>query len=78
MKPRATKTRNGLWARFDEMTWPLPGDRMREVEHALRYGTPTREELLAAASVMQAYAQMVHDPRTKREHVIRTLREVAP
>jgi hypothetical protein len=72
----ATKTMNGAWARFDDMTWPCPGDRLREVEHALRYGTATRTDLMTAASVMKAYAQMVHDPRRKREHVIRKLREV--
>lgn len=66
----------GSVARFDGMSWPVPGERLDEVEHALRYGTPSRSEMLLAASVLEAYRQMVTDPRTKREHVIRTLRKV--
>jgi hypothetical protein len=63
------------WARFDGMTWPVPGERLDEVEHTLRYGTPSRSDLLQAASVIAAYSQMLRDPRRHREHVVRNVRE---
>lgn len=67
---------NGAWAQFDNMSWPVPGGRLDALEYLLRYGGPSHSDLLWAASVIAAYRQMVMDPRTKREHVIRTLRKV--
>lgn len=69
------KSKDGAWARFDEMTWPMPSERLDEVEHTLRYGEPSRSDLLKAASVIAAYRQMVSDPRRKRDAVVRRLRE---
>jgi hypothetical protein len=60
---------------FDEMTWPCPGDRLNRLQWVLRYGTPTKEDLLLAASVLSAYHQMVWDPLAKRQKVIAELRK---
>lgn len=65
-----------LWLNMGETAWPAPGERMDEVEHALRYGTPTRKDLLAAASILSAYRALVTTPRRLRERVVRTLRSV--
>lgn len=66
----------GAFASFDNMSWPVPGERLQALEHQLRYGEPSATDLQWAASVISAYRQMVNDPRTKREHVVRTLRKV--
>lgn len=63
-----------LWLNFGEMAWPAPGERMDEIEHALRYGTPSRKDVLAAASIIAAYRELVNAPRKKRDHVVRKLR----
>ncbi len=41
----------------DGTTWPDPGD-PGGVEWQLRYGEPTREHLVFAASVLAAYARL--------------------
>lgn len=50
---------------------PLPNP---QLERTLRYGNPTRQELLCAASILAAYEQMVADPAKKRERAIAALR----
>lgn len=69
------------WLRFEGMTWPNPQD-PDDVQWRLRYGEPTRADLLAAASVMAAYAHLVSMPRRERESRIagirRACREVQP
>jgi hypothetical protein len=62
------------YATFDGMVWNLPGEYMSDVEWALRYGQPTKQQLLYAAGVIEAYRQMVADPEEKRRKVIRALR----
>ena len=62
------------FASFDGMTWELPGEYMSDVEYALRWGTPTKQQLLYAAGVISAYRQMIIDPETKRRKVIQALR----
>jgi hypothetical protein len=42
-------------------TWPNPVD-PAEVEWRLRYGTPTRSDILVAASTMAAYRALVEGP----------------
>lgn len=67
---------SGAYASFDEMCWPVPGERAGEVEWRLRY-TPealSRADQLLAASIISSYRQMVGDPETKRNAVIRQLR----
>ncbi len=48
----------------DGTTWPDPGD-PAGVDWQLRYGTPTREHLLFAASVLAAYARLGLGPSTQ-------------
>lgn len=70
----AKVSKDGASVCFDRMTWPLPGSRMDEAEHRLRYGGATREDVLLAVSVMQAYHKLVSDTAKQRAHVVRTLR----
>lgn len=63
--------RYGNYVRFEDMTWPLP---MGPVEWKLRYGSPTKEDLLAAAGILAAYHQMIFDPESKRRKIIKGLR----
>lgn len=67
---------SGAYASFDEMCWPVPGERAGEVEWCLRYAPDrlSRSDQLLAASIISAYRQMVGDPQTKRRAVIRQLR----
>ena len=66
----------GSWLRLpDGTTWPNPAD-PNEVEWRLRYGNPTREDILAAASVMNAYGHLVFAPERRRREVVRMIRRV--
>lgn len=65
---------SGLYAHFDDMTWPAPGEELSEVEWHLRYGGVTRSDLVVAASVIAAYRELISAPRRKRERVIRGIR----
>lgn len=71
---------SAAYLRFDGMTWPNPND-PGKVQWRLRYGVASREDLLFAASVMSAYAQLVEDPQRRRNEKVggirRALREVA-
>lgn len=66
---------NGAYAVFDGMTWPLPGERMGEVEWQMRYGEPDKQDRMLAASIIAAYRQMVGDTSEKRAAVVRALRK---
>lgn len=63
---------------FDEMCWPRPDD-FAEIEWTLRYGTPSRSDILVAASYISAYKQLVYDPIAVRNAKVagmrRTLRD---
>lgn len=63
-----------LYAKIGEMVWPCPGRELDDVEYSLRHGTPTRSQLMVAASVMAAYRQMILDTAKKRAYVVRSLR----
>lgn len=58
---------------FDGMCWPNPDD-PREVEWRLRYGQPTRQDLLCAASFIGAYQQLVNDPQRVRNSKVTRIR----
>lgn len=61
--------------RVEGTTWPNPSD-PGEVEWRLRYGTPTREDLLVAASFMHAYQYLVLAMTQKdRNHRVATIKE---
>lgn len=61
---------------FDTMTWPHPDDPSM-VESRLRYGQPTKTDLLVAASFIAAYRQLVADPRRVRNAKIAGIRRAS-
>ena len=62
--------RYGNFVRFDEMTWPLiPTD----LEWVLRYGVPTKENLLMAASILNAYRASLHLSQKRRNQIFNRL-----
>ena len=64
-------------AHFDGMGWPRDCDFLDEVNHRLRYGEPSKSDLLVAADVMSAYRALITDPSRKRAMVVRVLKSVA-
>ena len=66
---------SGIFLSFDGMCWPTAGVACADLEWVLRYGEPTKQELLCAASVLAAYRQMVYDGREKRQRVIHMLKK---
>jgi len=64
------RDRLGAYRTFDGMVWPVPGDRLRNLEWTLRYGICDERDRFLAASVIAAYAQIIKDPSRKRESVI--------
>jgi|SRR6185369_8665962 len=67
--------RHPAYLHFDGMAWPNPIDPL-DVEWSLRYGTPTREQLNVAASMIAAYKQLVEDPKTRRDAKVAGIRRV--
>lgn len=66
---------NGSYLHFGGMTWPNPLD-PNEVQRKLRFGEPTKADLLVAAAFMDAYAHLIALPsrtRAKRVAEIRAL-----
>jgi hypothetical protein len=62
--------------RFDEMVWPDP-HKLSDLAWRLTWSPDsiTCADKMLLTSVIQAYRQIVIDPRAKREHVCRKLRE---
>jgi len=72
-----TKKIGDAYVVIDDMTWPLPGERLHDVAWTLVHGRPTDKDLFTAAAVMGAYNQMViKDTAKKRNYIIREIREV--
>lgn len=63
-----------MYRHFDGMCWPCPGEDMSNVIRALVYGEPRREDLLLAASVLQAYEQLISVPAKRRAELVREIR----
>lgn len=59
---------------FDGMTWPNPMD-PTEIEWRLRYGHPTREDILMAATFMAAYKELVFNTQERRNAKVRGIRK---
>jgi len=69
------QVRFGRFARFSGMTWPIHIENDDDsVQWRLRYSSPSKEDLLFAASVMSAYAALVESTRRKRDSVCNILR----
>lgn len=69
----------GLSAVFDGMTWPRADNATGNLEWRLRHAPEsiTPANYCSLASIIAAYRELVRCPRTKREAVVRVLREVA-
>lgn len=60
----------------DGTTWPDPGD-PGDVQWQLRYGGPTREQMVFAASVMAAYGRLGLGPRSSQLAALRRAAKAA-
>jgi hypothetical protein len=62
----------------DGTCWSLPGDLPFDegggLEWRLRYGTPTKSDLLLAAGVISCYRAIIAMPESRRRKMIRELR----
>jgi hypothetical protein len=64
---------SGSAVHFSEMSWPTLA-KARQLDHLLRYGEPTRSDLLSAASICSAYSALVEKNMGNRNEVVRVLR----
>jgi len=54
----------------DDVTWPSPDPGHAEtLEWHLRYGTPSKEQCLTAASYLSAYTHMIFLTQEKRNYI---------
>lgn len=60
---------------FGDMCWPAPGKSLNDLQWQLRYGTLTKSDLVVAASVLDAYSELVKMSEKRRRAVIRELRK---
>lgn len=58
---------------FEGMTWPNPTD-PADVQWRLRYGQPSKADLLVAASFMHAYAHLIDLPQRERNQRVNQIR----
>lgn len=73
----SAEIRRSSYVRVEGTTWPHPDD-PNSVEWVLRYGNPSREDLLRAASFIHAYRHLISMTQRERNHRIQTLRLAAP
>lgn len=59
---------------FNEMTWPDPHT-VGEIEWILRYGEPTKSNLMVAASIVGGYKDLIFKPQKARDKIIKELRK---
>jgi hypothetical protein len=72
MKISMRGARGAHYVRLNDTTWPVPPD--DDLEWALRYGTPTRFQLLRAASVLSAYHALIANTDRRRREIVRELK----
>jgi hypothetical protein len=61
---------------FDGMSWPVPCERMDVATWELVYGTPSHEDKLLAASVMNAYAVLIRKPAKERTRIAQRIKNI--
>jgi hypothetical protein len=71
----AYKSHTPTFVRTEQTGWPRPGAALDSLDHRLRYGAPTKSDLLMAATVLSAYTALCDKPREVREAVIRAMRK---
>lgn len=64
-----------MFRHFDGMAWPVPCKRTAELVRTLVYGDPTKNDLLLAAAVIEAYRQIFADTAAQRALVVREVRK---
>lgn len=73
---RPKVTVHGAFVRHgDGSCWTFPGRRLEEIGWRLRYGTPSREDELVAASGLDALMCLVSLDPERRETIVRRMRE---
>jgi hypothetical protein len=69
----------GAYRHFEGMTWPVPGERLDELESALRFAERgavfSISERLVIASFLSAYRELVALPARVRDARVRELRK---
>ncbi len=66
-----------IWVQLEDRTvWPVDAEdeHGNTVQHELRSGTPTRQQLLAAASVMLAYESLLRRSNKRRNEIANGIR----
>lgn len=71
-------TENSPFVQFDRTTWPIPGSRLRGLEHTLRYAPKDycfdMEDRLLAAATIEAYFELVWQTQKRRNKIAANLR----
>lgn len=67
--------KTNFYRSFDGMCWPAPSEKMGEISWRATHGTPTRTDLLVAASVMNAYQELIGMSAKRRDKIIKELRK---
>jgi hypothetical protein len=65
----------GPYRHFGGMCWPVPSPALGEVEWTMRYDDPLPSDRMVAASVIDAFNELVRLPAKKRNAIIRELRK---
>lgn len=62
---------------FLGMNWPRSGgEHIEEIARNLRYGSPSKSDLLVAASIMSAYSHLTTTTKSRRERICSILQRV--
>ena len=65
------------FAHFGGTVWPIPGSRLRDLEHTLRYARKDycfdMQERLLLASVVNAYVELVWQTQKRRNEIAANL-----
>ena len=69
----------GAYRHFEGMTWPVPGERLDELESALRFAERgavfSMSDRMVIASFLSAYRELVALPARARDARVRELRK---
>jgi len=65
-----------MYQKIKDMMWPAPGKRMDDIGWKIRYSERiTISDRILAASIIDAYKQMIQDPQKKRNFIVSELRK---
>lgn len=73
----AVTNEDGSFVHFDGTVWPIPGNKLRDLEHMLRYMQRghifNMQERLLAASAINAYIELVWQTQKRRNKICSNL-----